>query len=271
MCPLSVESNADKKGIEFPFDVFCKVIDEGLDMGLKSIRMNYLNEPLLRKDLERFIEHAKKMGILDIYFSTNGMLLDEKRAESIIESGVDRIQISLDAYTEDTYNKMRPGGDYKKVVHNIMHLIEIKNKRNCIAPLIRVNFVRTELNEHELNAFIDFWENKADMIGVQEMVKPPRSTSNLKSKTTTKMESFKCSFPNKNLVITAEGNVLPCCTFYGDEMPIGNLFEELNKNKNFKISEFWNSPKMQNLRNLHCDGMYKMHPICKKCVEDSQY
>ncbi|EAL8372017.1 radical SAM protein, partial [Campylobacter jejuni] len=118
MCPLSTEINSEKKKYLFPFELFCKIIDIGVSKGLRAIKLNYLNEPLLRNDLEEFISYAKKAGILDIYFSTNGMLLDEKRIYSLIKSGLDRIQISIDAFSEATYNKVRPGGNYIKIKNN---------------------------------------------------------------------------------------------------------------------------------------------------------
>lgn len=157
MCPLSVESNSNKKQYQIPFELFCEIIDEGVSKGLSSIRLNYLNEPLLREDLEYFIKYAKSKGILDIYFSTNGMLLNKQRIKSLIESGLDRIQISLDTCSEEIYNKMRPGGNYQKVINNIQELTNIKKETNNLTPLVRVNFVRTEINEHKLEDFLAFF------------------------------------------------------------------------------------------------------------------
>lgn len=274
MCPLSVESNNDKKHFQISYDLFCKIIDEGVVNGLQSIRLNYLNEPLLRDDLENFIRYTKDKGVLDIYFSTNGTLLTKDRAKSLIEAGLDRIQISLDANSQELYEQMRPGSNYKKVVDNVLNLIELKKEVQSLTPLVRVNFVRTEINEHELDNFMSFWKDKADMIGVQEMVKPPRSKKEIKSKTTEKKSEFQCSFPYKNLVITAEGNVLPCCTFYGDEMPMGNIHDFL-KSKEAKtkgiIEYFWNHTKINQLRDLHKNCKYYNHSICKKCVEGALY
>lgn len=175
-----------KKHFQISYDLFCKIIDEGVVNGLQSIRLNYLNEPLLRDDLENFIRYAKDKGVLDIYFSTNGTLLTKERAKKLIEAGLDRIQISLDANSQELYEQMRPGSNYKKVVDNVLNLIELKKSMQSLTPLVRVNFVRTEINEHELDNFMSFWKDKADMIGVQEMVKPPRSKKEIKSKTTEK-------------------------------------------------------------------------------------
>ena len=266
MCPLSVESNNDKKDILFPFDIFCSIIDDGVSKGLKAIKLNYLNEPLLRKDLEKFIDYAKKAGVLDIYFSTNGLLLTEDRILSLVESGLDRIQISIDAYSKDVYDKIRPGSNYERVINNVLNLIDIRKRLNSITPLIRVNFVRTELNEHQLEDFVNFWRGKVEMIGSQEMVKPPKSSQELISKTTSKKPVFRCSFPYKQLVITAEGNVLPCCTFYGEEMVLGNIFNNLNTNR-IDLTQFWNCDKMNKLRELHVGGGYATNPVCKKCID----
>lgn len=274
MCPLSVESNSEKKHFQISYDLFCKIIDEGVENGLQSIRLNYLNEPLLRSDLEDFICYAKSKGVLDIYFSTNGTLLTKERAKSLINAGLDRIQISLDANSQELYKQMRPGSNYEKVVGNVLNLIELKKEMQSLTPLVRVNFVRTEINEHELDNFMSFWKDKVDMIGVQEIVAPPRYEKEIKSKTTEKKTKFQCSFPYKNLVITAEGNVLPCCTFYGDEMPIGNIHDFL-KSEEAKTSGiiefFWNHIKIKQLRDLHKNCEYYKHPVCKKCVEGALY
>lgn len=267
MCPLSVEVNSEKKHLLFPFELFCKIIDEGVPKGLRAIKLNYLNEPLLRNDLEDFISYAKKAGVLDIYFSSNGLLLTKDRAQSLINAGLDRIQISIDAYSEDVYNTIRPGSDYKKVVNNVLQLIELKKELKSLTPLVRVNFVRTELNEHQLDDFIDFWEDKVDMIGSQEMVKPPKSSKDLSSKTTEYKPSFQCSFPYKQLVITAEGNVLPCCTFYGEEMVLGNILTAYNNNEEVSLQTFWKSSQIEHLREIHRSKQYALHPICKKCID----
>lgn len=128
MCPISLESNSDKKQFVFPFEIYKKVIDEGVSKGLKAIRLNHVNEPLLRNDLEEFIVYAKRKGILDIYLSTNGLLLTQQRAKSLIESGLDRIQISLDAFSESIYKEMRPGSNYAKVKEHVLQLIELKKQ-----------------------------------------------------------------------------------------------------------------------------------------------
>ena len=263
MCPISAESPKGKgKSTWFDFELYKKIIDYSYLQGTRAIKLNYVNEPLIRKDIIQFIKYAKKVGILDIYLSTNGMLLNEKMSDELIDSGLTRIQISIDAVSEDTYQKVRPGGKLKTVISNLNNFIKLKKQKNKLIPLTRVNFVKTSLNENELDQFISYWQNEVDMIGVQEFVKPTKvKNSNIKSKKSFKKQNFKCSFPFKQLVITNEKKILPCCTFWGEELPLSTL----NDPKDLKIA--WNNEKMKNLRKTHTNGNYQDITQCKNCVE----
>ncbi|MCK4821817.1 radical SAM protein, partial [bacterium] len=127
MCPISAESNKGKgKDTWFKFDDFKRILDHGVENGLKVIKLNYINEPLIRNDITRFISYAKRVGIADIYLSTNGLLLTDSLTKELIEAGLTRIQISIDAFTNETYDKVRPGGDLGKVVENVERMIKIK-------------------------------------------------------------------------------------------------------------------------------------------------
>jgi len=262
MCPISAESPKGKgKSTWFDFEFYKEIIDYAVLKGTKAIKLNYINEPLIRNDFIQFIEYAKKKGIIDIYFSTNGILLKEKISKELIFSGLTRIQISIDAVTQGTYDKVRPGGSLKKILENIKYFLELKKSLNRITPLVRVNFVKTPLNESELDEFIKYWDKKVDMIGVQEFVKPTKITRILKSKKTALKKNFKCSFPFKQLVINNEKDVLPCCTFWGEELSIKKL------EKPEDLLDAWNSKKINYLRKKHLAGEYSDIPQCKNCVQ----
>jgi radical SAM protein with 4Fe4S-binding SPASM domain len=262
MCPISAESPKGKgKSTWFDFELYKEIIDYAVLKGTRAIKLNYINEPLIRNDLIKFIDYAKEKGVVDIYFSTNGILLKEKISEELIKSGLTRIQISIDAVTQTTYDKVRPGGNLENIIKNIKKFLDLKKKFNSVTPLIRVNFVKTPLNEFELNDFIEFWTGNVDMIGVQEFIKPTKVKKILKSKKTFFKKDFKCSFPFKQLVINNEKDVLPCCTFWGEELSIKKL------EKPEDLLDAWNSEKMKYLRKKHTDGEYADIPQCKNCVE----
>ncbi len=288
MCTWNSESTEGKgKQTWFDFEVFKEVIDEGVSKGLKSIRLNYINEPLIRKDITKFISYARKAGILDIYFSTNGSLLTDDAIRNLIDSGLFRLQVSLDAVTKETYEKIRTGGNYDDVIKKVLRFLEIRNELNVKLPTLRVNFVKTDVNKNELDDFVKFWEDKADSIGIQDLV---GIMNGFGKKTDEEVEKtrltgkFRCAQPFQRVTLRYNGTILPCCTFYAAEMPIGQLktdiqtkFSDIDNigllDKSLKskliigtIQEIWKSKQMEFIRDIHKKGEFWKHPICKTCV-----
>ena len=275
MCTWSAENSAGRgKKTWFSFEAFKEIIDDGIKNGLKAIRLNYINEPLIRKDIIKFIKYAKKAGVLDIYLSTNGSLLTEKIIYELIKSGLTRLQVSIDATTKETFDKIRQGGDFRKVVNNTLNFIKIRNQLNLELPTLRVNFVKTDLNKHEYDDFIRTWSSKADCIGIQDLVNIMKPTKNKISK-----KKFTCAQPFYHLTIRYDGSVLPCCTFFAAKLPIAkyltnekiseekNLHEiDMTKLPNQKVKDVWNGEKINSLREMHLRGEWFKNEICKDCV-----
>lgn len=288
MCTWNAESTENKgQKTWFDFEVFKEVIDEGVSKGLKSIRLNYINEPLIRKDIIKFIKYARDAGILDIYFSTNGSLLTDDVARDLINSGLFRLQVSLDAFTKETYEKIRTGGNFDDVIKKVLRFIEIRNELGEALPTLRVNFVKNETNQHELDNFVKFWEDKADSVGIQDLVGIMNGfgkKTDEEIKLTKLTGDFRCAQPFQRVTMRYNGTILPCCTFYAAEMPIGQLksktdskFSEVDNigllDKTIKskliigsIQDIWKSKQMEFIRDIHKKGEFWKHPICKTCV-----
>jgi len=290
-CPMCTWSAESTKGMGketwFDFEVFKEVIDDGVKKGLKVIRLNYINEPLIRPELVKFIKYARQAGILDIYFSTNGSLLSEKVSHELITSGLTRVQVSLDAHSEEMYKKIRISNfTLKGITDNIINFMKIRDLTyNSELPTLRVNFVKTEENQHELDDFVAFWRDKVDGVGVQDLVNIMSPSDN---KEMSNIIDFKCAQPFNHLVVRYNGSILPCCTFFGAELPVARLKSKDNphiqfsKKKNIAykedselliqtIQETWKSPKMNFLREIHRKGEYWKHPVCKRCVESTSH
>ena len=98
------------------FHIFKHLVDDGIKRGLKAINLSYVNEPMIRKDLPKFVKYAMDAGIVDTYFSSNATLVRENMIRELIEAGLCRVQFSIDATTQETYDKIRVGGKYNKVL-----------------------------------------------------------------------------------------------------------------------------------------------------------
>ena len=117
-------------------------------------------------------------NVVDIRFNTNGSLLNEKKSLELIDSGLTRIMISLDAVKKETYEKVRIRGDYNKVINNIFRFIKLRDAKKKKLPIVRVTFVKTSSNFNEVQEFIKFWYNKADVIGTQNFNVPSVISNN---------------------------------------------------------------------------------------------
>ena len=244
------------------FEKYRQIIDEGVKRGLCSVSLNGYNEPLLQRDIAKYINYAHKAGVLDISLHTNGVLLTEKLSKELIDSGLTMIMFSVDAATNKTYEKIRQSRDYGKVVKNIMRFLELKKGLNCILPLTRVSFVETKVNYLELDEFTSLWKDKVDFFTIQSFCNSfvgKGIYETIENDYRLNDTPFvKCSEPYQRLTVTCDGNVLPCCSNYGLELIVGNIYQN-------SIYEIWNSEKMKKIRSrVNSIGENQLDP-CKKC------
>ncbi len=239
-----------------------ELIDEAAKYDCPSISLQGTNEPLLSKNLETQIEYAKKNGFIDIMINTNGSALTKNRALKILKSGLTRIRFSLDAVTEEVFNKVRLGGDFKKVIKNIEVFIDLKKELRQELPVIGVNFCVLSENEHEKDSFVDYWKDKVDFVSIQTFTPPtPEKKWNEfypKKEKKENFNGFKCPQPFQRLVLRNR-DITPCCAWYSRELSLGKVGE-------ISLYDAWNSKEMEDLRRLHSEGKWHENPTCKKCV-----
>lgn len=256
-CTFCIQSTTHIPTVYLDEFKYKKIIDEASILGVTSLKLNYQNEPLMHPRLFQYIEYAKKKGFINIFFSTNGVYLTETVSRQLIHSGVTKIFISLDAFKKETYAKLRVGSNFNKVKTNIIRFLAVRKAAGVRYPLLRINFLKTSANIAELPDFISYWEQKADILNIQDMnsiVNAPDSKLYIEKK-----DAYKCSMPFKQLVYTASGDILPCCTMHG-------IFHKLGNVTDMTIMEAWESPKIIELRELHQRGDILKNEICKKCI-----
>jgi MoaA/NifB/PqqE/SkfB family radical SAM enzyme len=228
-----------------------------------SISLQGTNEPLLDKNLEKNLKMAKKYGFIDIMINSNASALTKTRAVSLLNSGLTRLRFSLDAASEAVFNKIRIGGNYKKVIDNINTCIAVKKDLNLKTPLIGVNFCVLNDNQHEQNKFIEIWKDKVDFISIQKFTPPTpeKKWEKFYPKSEPKMSpiEFKCPQPFQRLVLRNR-DITPCCAWYSRELSLGRVGET-------SLYDAWNSKQMEELRTLHKEGRWAENPTCNKCVK----
>jgi len=250
-------------GSHLTWEKYVKIVKEGAEHNCPSISVQGNNEPLLIKDIEKYISFARKHGFIDIMINTNASLLTEKMAKSLLDSGLTRLRFSLDAATEATFKKIRIGGDYKKVVRNILNFLKIKDKLGYKLPITGVSFCKQAANEHEVKIFKKMWIGKVDMVTIQKFVPPVLEPGYDKYYPSDQIgeqhfEAFRCPQPFQR-VVTRNLDITPCCSTFGSSLKVGDL-------NNDTIYKAWHSKEMKELRFIHREGKWYKNNICRQCV-----
>jgi len=249
-----------------------KIFDDFKENKLSALMLS-ASEPLLYKGIEKVLNRAKEAEIMDLFMFTNGALLTEKNSKMILESSVSRLFVSIDAATQDTYNKVRvPVSkrllkenrlDYLE--NNIKQFIKIRDHLDKKIPIIRVSFVALKRNSHEIESFRKKWVNIVDSVEIQKEqsidLYDKLNEKNADQSSKRLLKKYNCNKPWGDMAIYSDGSVGPCCNLVGRKIPIGDI-------KNNTIKEIWNGIKMNEIR----DGFRKNLPkkVCQVCLETLQ-
>jgi radical SAM protein with 4Fe4S-binding SPASM domain len=225
-----------------------KILNECKLQGLMSVNFGAFAEPLIYKDIFKIIKKFSDIGVVDSRLITNAVLLD-KFNDQVFDSGLINLYISIDAFSEHTYNLQR-GRGYKKVINNILNFLEKKKIIKSSLPIVRVSFVETDDNKHELQDFINFWKDKVEHIDLQKKID---YTKNEKKNYSNK--DWNCIDPFRRVSVISDGSILPCCSFWGRSLIIGNI-------RDITIQNAWNSTEMKKIRE---DLIYNKSLICNTC------
>ncbi len=238
---------------------FDKVLKEAALFKCPSISFHNNNEPFLTKDLEDKIYSARKSGFIDLIITTNATLLSRERTLKLLEAGLTKISFSIDAFSEKTYQQNRKNGNFSEVISNILFFLEMKQQKKYDLPITRVTFLINRNNYMEVEQFQEYWQDKVDLVDFQNFSSLVGFTESLCPPNFIKSEDFKCTFPWQQLVIRANGDVLPCCSFYGSDIILGNVAKS-------SIFEIWHGNLMKDIRSSLSMGIFPK-PSCEQCAQ----
>jgi radical SAM protein with 4Fe4S-binding SPASM domain len=149
LCPTGVGAPGRKKGM-MPLTTYKKIIDE-LGTYLISIDLFNWGEPLMNRDVSAMIAYAHSRHIVTS-LSSNLQHFSEAAAEQLISSGLDILILSIDGASQESYEKYRVGGDFRKTIDHISLLVKKKRELRSAHPHICWQFLVMRHNEHEVEA-----------------------------------------------------------------------------------------------------------------------
>lgn len=249
MCFRSAD-NVDISKNYMSLDVAKKIAEQCEKLEIPAIALGEGSEGLLHPNIIKLMEIYSDINFMDYFVMTNGLLLNDEISYKLLECNVDRLNISIDAATKETYKKIR-GANLDILEEKIDRFLEIRGNNKY--PLLRVSFVKQADNINEINMFIDKWGAKADIIDFQDMV-DYGNVDNLLS--IEEDIDYICPLPFTKLCIRWNGDMYPCTNPYQKYFRIGNI-------NDMSIEEAWNGKIMQDLRKAMIEK--KMPLPCKNC------
>ncbi len=274
-CPQCDVGNnlTNRKNNFLYYNEYCKIMNEIGPTMLDAI-FYFQGEPLLNKNFANYISYAKQYNIYTIT-STNAQIINKNIALDIVKSGLDRIIISIDGTTQEVYEKYRKGGLLSKSIEAIKLLKETKTELNSKTPCIEAQFIVFRFNQHQINEFkilAPTWG--ADKISIKSaQIHSPNENSEIiptinkysryhkiNRKWKIKKDYTKACFRAwYGMVISADGNILPCCFDKQEKHIYGNIKED-------KIENIWKNKKSKDFRNTLLNNRQSIN-ICRNCNE----
>jgi len=228
-------------------------IDEIVSLGATRIVLTGFGEPFLDRGLEKKIAYAGNAG-LRTYIITNGSAITQGRAGKILAAGLDELRVSFYGMGSDTYNTVMRGLDYSKTERNILYLLDLIQATESPIKIMLSYLVLPE-NEKDTQKFQDFWEPLVDFI---EIWNPHNFGDGRNYRERTGIKTS-CGRPkNGPLQIQWNGEVIPCCYDYNNEMILGNAFEQ-------PIMDILYGERYTALREAHESGEFHKFPYCDQC------
>jgi len=240
--------------------LFKQIIDDCAKSGVESVKLNLWGESLLHKELLSMVQYAKDNSSLILQFNTNANRLSSEISRGLILAGLDKLTISIDGVSSETYQKVRIGGNYRRVIENVETLLELKQSYGSVLPVVTLQIIAMTETKHEIDAFVETWQDRVDCVSVTNIFTTNKShdeIDNLSLRRNTNTDLQPCSQLWQRLSILWDGVATVCCNDYDGALAIGNVHES-------SITELWQCEKLNQLRENHKDLNFS-RLICRKC------
>ena len=257
-CPHGVVSKQDHyKPTHMEWGLYEKIVDEVAFYKKVIFRLLCDGEPLMHPRFPDMIRLARQKGIGPVNFITNGLRLDSELSKVVLESGVDVVEISLDALTQGTYEKIRKGSEYGLVMDNVHKFIEKRNKM-AAKTKIMVSIIDQPEAEAELEAFKKYWEQRADKVITRVYTSIGGLVDDKKMKIDNSGDRWPCPLLWRRFFINSRGMAEFCVEDWYSETVVGDV----NKSS---IKEIWSSRKYGEVRQAHLARKFHEVPHCSGC------
>ena len=241
-----------------------KLVDEVRDVSAGSTQfIRYTSEgPLIHPQAIPMMRYAKEHSGVTVTLTTNGTLLDERRIAGLVEAGIDVIDISIDAFHDETYSQIRLRGDLRVTRANVLALIRRVAGENSRTKVV-VSYVEQDLNRGETEAFEKFWKSEGvEYVVIRRLHSAAGAVPSvaLKMRSETQAPRRPCVYPWERVVLNPRGFL----SFCPADWTLGSTVVDFATTT---VAETWQGAFYQALRQAHLQDDYARHAFCGQCPD----
>lgn len=275
-CPSGLRSFTRPTGM-LDQTLFRNTIDQ-LAPTLSYLTFYFQGEPYLHPSFLDMVSYASKKNIYTAT-STNAHYLKEENAKLTVESGLDRLIISIDGTTQDTYQSYRVGGSLEKVIEGTRNIIAARKQLRSSTPHVVFQFLVVKPNEHQIGdvyriakelgvdqvvlktAQIYDYQHGSDLIPENEKYSRYKKNSDNTYSIKNKLLN-QCWKMWQGCVITWDGKIVPCCFDKDAHYVMGDLTKS-------SFEEIWRGDAYQHFRSTLLRSRSEIE-MCKNCTEGTR-
>ncbi|MCP4112655.1 MAG: radical SAM protein [Desulfobacteraceae bacterium] len=238
-------------------EAFKKLADECGDYG-SYIRITGTGEPLLHPNILELIKYAKDRGC-KVSMITNGSLLTPEKTDFLLACNIDGIEISVDAMSQETYEAVRRGLNFEKLLSNVRYLRQKRDNISASTNIV-VSFVEEDLNRHERYMAEDFWVPEyVDNIQFRVWLQYGKMQST-EDRRSLMPDREPCPYPFERINMDSQGKFHLCAFDIDHDTDYGSISDR-------PLIEIWRDSEIEGIRELLLARRFDDIPICSRCTD----
>lgn len=253
-------------GRSLSFELSAKAVTEVATSGegvVQYVRFASDGEPLINKSIYPMLEDAVRRSGTFVSLTTNGTLLTDARIEQLIATGVHLVDISIDAFSPETYAAIRVRGDLNVTRGNTERLIR-RVRESGSRMRIAVSYIEQPNNAHETADFERYWNDAgAHSVAIRRLHSASGaviSVAEVMRKKVAAETRRPCVYPWERVVVTPRATLAFCPSDWTG----GSSMADYNTTT---IAELWQGYQYAALRRAHLTNDYSAHGFCGQCPD----
>jgi len=242
------------------WDLYRSIVDQCIEIGIRRYSVYLMNEPMLDRELAERVAYVsariKKPQYVKV--TTHGGLLTERMAKGLLDSGLDKLKISVQSLNADTYwNIMRL--PLEKTLKNIDHFLELKKKGGYKLPRLEIVMVDSIQTHDEIPGIRRYWQDREVKLYV-EPVENRADQHNIRDTAVGehRLKTFSwCRRLMEQIYILYDGRMVQCCADWEQRSIMGDL-------NSHRLADIWYGQRYTDYHRRFAEGDVK-GMICACC------